>query len=315
MASMEPLNVLIAEDDDVGRKALEKALRALGHNCRSAADGLEAWEVHQAERADVILSDWKMPRMDGVELCRRTREAEADGAYTYFIFLTGFDDKEHLLRAMQAGADDYQSKPVDLDELHARLVSAARVLATYRRMAKRAKDLRRDSQRFFRIAREDALTGVGNRLALDEDLAALVPHVRRYGNAYAIAICDVDDFKKYNDGYGHLAGDQILRAIANEIRVQLRESDGVYRYGGDEFVVVLPEQSLLEATRAMERVRVAVERLAIPTAGPRGVITVSIGVAALDRTPDDSISTWLRRADAALYRAKSVGRNRSEMEG
>jgi diguanylate cyclase (GGDEF)-like protein len=316
MATMAPpLNVLIAEDDDVGRAALEKAVRSLGHHCRSAADGLEAWEMHQAERADVIVTDWKMPRMDGIELCRRTREADADDAYTYFIFLTAFDDKEHLLRAMQVGADDYQSKPVDIDELHARLVSASRVLAAYRKIAQRATQHRRDSQRFFRIARVDPLTGVGNRLALDEDLAGVFPHVKRYGNAYAIAICDVDEFKKYNDAYGHLAGDDVLRKVATEIRMQLRESDGVYRYGGDEFVVVLPEQSLLEATRAMERVRAAVEGLAIPTVGPRGVVTVSIGIAAIDRTPAENLSAWLRRADEALYRAKSVGRNRSEAAG
>src|ERR1700722_18813995 len=111
------LRVLVVEEDDASRCDLEKAVRFLGHECRTAKDGLQAWEMHQADRADVILSDWKMPHLDGVELCRRVRAADAEGTYTYFIFLTAFDDKEHFLRGMEAGADDYHAKPVDIDEL------------------------------------------------------------------------------------------------------------------------------------------------------------------------------------------------------
>jgi DNA-binding response OmpR family regulator len=127
-----PLKVLVAEDDQASREALQKAVRMLGHECRAARDGLDAWSMHLDERADVILSDWRMPRMDGLELCRRTRAAETDGRRTYFVFLTHFADYDHVLEGMAAGADDYHGKPIDLDELQARLDSARRVLSLLR---------------------------------------------------------------------------------------------------------------------------------------------------------------------------------------
>jgi two-component system chemotaxis response regulator CheY len=268
------LKVLVAEDDDAGRHALVAAVRLLGHECRSARDGLEAWEMHQQEPADVILSDWQMPRMDGLELCRRTR----------------------------------------VDELGARLVSAARVLGVYRRLAEKNASLRRDSQASFLAARVDELTGVGNRLSMNEDLSALRSRAKRYGHRYSIAIGDVDRFKSYNDHFGHLAGDEVLRRIARQIRETLRAGDGLYRYGGEEFVVVLPEQGLAEAERALDRVRKAVENLAIPSHREHGVVTISFGVAQVDPTIDRAPEDWLRRADAALYRAKSAGRNRVEVD-
>jgi sigma-B regulation protein RsbU (phosphoserine phosphatase) len=123
------LKVLVAEDDTPSRVALQKAVRMLGHECRAAQDGVEAWHMHLDEPAQVILSDWRMPRMDGLELCRRTRAADTNGQYTYFVFLTHFDDQEHLVEGMHAGADDYHGKPIDLNELQVRLNAAARVLS------------------------------------------------------------------------------------------------------------------------------------------------------------------------------------------
>jgi diguanylate cyclase (GGDEF)-like protein len=270
--------------------------------------------MHQREPADVILSDWQMPRMDGLELCRRTRVASDDTTYTYFILLTSFGDKDHFIRGMEAGADDYHTKPVDVDELGARLVSAARVLGVYRRLAEKNASLRRDSQASFLAARVDELTGVGNRLSMNEDLRALRSRAKRYGHRYSIAIGDVDRFKSYNDHFGHLAGDEVLRRIAQQIREGLRGGDGLYRYGGEEFVVVLPEQPLAEAERAIDRVRKAVEDLAIPSHREHGVVTISFGVAQVDPILDRAPEDWLRRADAALYRAKSAGRNRVEVD-
>jgi diguanylate cyclase (GGDEF)-like protein len=304
----------VAEDEDSAREALVMAVRILGHDCRGARDGLEAWELHQQERADVILSDWQMPRMDGVELCRRTRGGDSEGAYTYFIFMTSFADKDHFVRGMDAGADDYHTKPVDLDELRARLASAGRVIALYRELAAKNALLRRDSQAQFRVARIDALTQVANRLSMDEDVKALWSRVRRYGHRYSMAMCDVDRFKLYNDHFGHLAGDDALRRAAHAIREELRAGDGLYRYGGEEFVALLPEQGLPEATRAMDRVRAAVERLAIPTRTEGGILTISLGVAELDTSRDATPEDWIRRADEALYRAKMAGRNRVDTD-
>jgi two-component system chemotaxis response regulator CheY len=268
--------------------------------------------MHQADHADVILSDWRMPRMDGIELCRRTRVADKEKAYTYFIFMTAFDDKEHFLRGMDAGADDYQIKPIDLDELQARLASAERVISLYRRLAEKNSALRRDSQTSFKLARIDALTEVANRLRMKEDLGGLLSRAARYGHRYSAALCDVDWFKEYNDHYGHLAGDAVLQRIAHAIRAELRQGDGLYRYGGEEFLALFPEQSLVDAMHAAERIRRGVERLGIPTVTAKGVVTVSIGVAELTSSVDQTPEAWLERVDAALYRAKANGRDRVE---
>lgn len=306
-----PLQVLVVDDDPVTRTGIAKAVRALGHVCREAPDGERAWGMLEERRADVVISDWRMPGMSGPALCRRTRAtAEEGGPYTYFILVTGLHDREHLLEGMAAGADDFQKKPVDLDELEARLVSAARVVDLHRRLAVQAKDLRRDSQTFFAASRTDTLTGLGNRLRMDEELAAARARADRYGHHYCLAICDVDNFKSFNDTLGHLAGDVALRRVAEAFREELRAGDSVYRYGGEEFVLLLPEQSLSEGVLAIERIRAAIEKLAIPA--PRGVLTVSAGVAELEGDVDDTVEGWIARADAALYEAKAHGRNRVE---
>jgi two-component system, cell cycle response regulator len=285
-------------------------VRALGHVCREASDGLEALGLLAQRYADVVISDWDMPRLNGAELCRLTRRADDDAPYTYFILMTAFDDREHLLTGMEAGADDYQQKPVDLDELEARLVSAARVVKLHKRLADRTTTLRHDSKRFYVASRTDGLTLVGNRLAFDEELDRLLARSDRYGQNISLAICDVDEFKRFNDTLGHLAGDEALCRVANAIKTTLRAGDSVYRYGGEEFVVILPAQHLDEAARALERVRAAIEALAIPAPND-GVLTISAGVAELTGKRDAK-SALLGRADAALYAAKAAGRNRVE---
>ncbi len=303
------LNVLIAEDDDLAREALVKTVRLLGYPCRGARDGQEAWEMHLREHADVIVSDWGMPRMDGLELCRRTRSFPAQAPYTYFIFMTRSADKEHFVRGMEAGADDYHTTGLDIDELRARLVSAGRVVALHRKLAAQNAVLRRNSQRVLRVARTDSLTQIPNRFSMDEDLKAFWSRAARYGHRFSLAICDVDQFKAYNDHFGHLAGDAALRRVAEVVRERLREGDGLYRYGGEEFVAVLPEQGLADAVGVLERVRAGVERMAIPGRGDHPIVTISCGVAELDLSTDQSPEDCLRRADAALYRAKAAGRN------
>jgi two-component system chemotaxis response regulator CheY len=213
---------------------------------------------------------------------------------------------------MEAGADDYQAKPVDLEELEARLASAARVVGLYRRLAERNRELRRDSQSSFRQARIDTLTGIGNRLRMIEDVEIAWARAKRYGQKYSVGICDVDWFKGYNDSFGHQAGDEALRRIAYAMRDELRRGDSLYRYGGEEFLVVLAEQTLVDAALVMNRLRCAVEGLGIVAAGGYGVVTISAGVAEL-RATDESSSQWIARADRALYAAKARGRNRVEL--
>jgi two-component system chemotaxis response regulator CheY len=308
-----PLRVLVVDDDQDSRQLIGDALASFGYDCRVASNGAEAWEMHHADPADVILSDWRMPCVDGIELCRRARVADGSSGYTYFILMTAFGDKQHFLDGMGAGADDYLTKPIDLDALSARLVSASRVMAVQRRLAERNARLTHDSQVSFRLARVDALTTVGNRLRMNEDLAAIWARAQRHADPCCIAICDVDDFKAYNDSYGHLAGDDALRFISQRIRDELRRGDAVYRYGGEEFLAVLPDQSLTEAKLAMNRVRRSVEALGLPTKGPRGRLTISVGVAQLVPKIDRSLEAWLKRADDALYAAKARGRNRVEL--
>gem|GEM_PF-263737 len=305
-----PLEVLVVDDERSSREGLATAVRSYGHHCRTAASGEEALGIIAERHPDVVISDWGMPGMNGAELCRQTRNTEDEGPYTYFIILSAFTDRAHLLGGMEAGADDYQRKPVDLDELEARLLSAARVVELHRRLAKRTAELRHDSTRFYAASRTDALTGVGNRLRLDEEVSAMLSRAVRYGHRCALAICDLDFFKAFNDRYGHVAGEEALRRVATGMRSNLRAADTLFRYGGEEFVVLLVEQSLADATFVMDRMRAEIERLAIASPATGRSLTVSIGVAEVDTTHDNVPADWIARADAALYVAKSQGRNR-----
>lgn len=310
------MRILIAEDDVAARLIIQAVVRALGHACVVATDGEEAWRLFQATDVDVVISDRRMPGLDGVELCRRVRAAPRD-TYTYFIFLTVVDDKAAVAGGMAAGADDYLVKPLDADELRTRLAVADRVTTLHRQLARQSAELERLNRALFAQSRADALTGLGSRLKLREDLEAIAARARRYGHGYCVVMCDVDFFKAYNDGHGHLAGDEVLRTVARTLRATCRGGDHAYRYGGEEFLILLPEQSLDGGFAAAERHRRAIEALAIPHPGNPcgGVVTISAGVAALPNTSTAPIDTWLAAADAALYRAKHSGRNRVAVDG
>jgi two-component system chemotaxis response regulator CheY len=301
---------MAVDDDRCSRELVQMVIRRLGHRCRLAADGNDALRQLAVEPADVIISDWDMPCMNGAELARRVRALGDEVPYTYFIIMTAFDDRAHLLEGMSAGADDYQRKPLDVDELEARMMSAGRVVELHRRLAMRTAELRSDRSAFYLASRTDALTGAGNRLRLDEEMGTLLSRADRYGSTCSLALCDLDFFKAFNDAYGHVAGDETLRRVAGEMRASLRSVDTLFRYGGEEFVVVLVEQSIEAARCAMDRVRKAVEDLGIASPATGGALTVSVGIAEIDTTADHTADQWLKRSDDALYRAKSSGRNR-----
>ena len=309
------MRILIAEDDAVSRTILRRAVEKAGHGCLAAADGEEAWGLYKENPdLDVLISDWMMPGVDGLELCRRVRADGREG-YTYFIFLTALGDREHLLQGLEAGADDYLSKPLDRGELGMRLNSALRVTELHRRLAVQNEELEALNRMLFEQSRQDPLTSLGNRLRLREDLQVLQGRADRYGHSYAVVLCDVDFFKAYNDRYGHLAGDDVLRRVAATLSSGLRTGDIAYRFGGEEFLLVLPEQDAEAATAITERLRRAVEDLGIPHADglPLGVVTVSAGVAVSAEAGD--ADGLLQAADRALYAAKEAGRNRVSRAG
>jgi two-component system chemotaxis response regulator CheY len=290
---------------------LRNALTTMGHDCLVAADGDEAWALFQERGADVIISDRLMPGLDGLALCSRVRE-HPGVPYTYFIFLTALAHKSEILEGMQEGADDYLTKPLDLDELRARLIAAERVTSLHRRLDEQARALERSNDALFHIARTDQLTGLGNRLLMNETLTALQARAERYGHSYAIALCDLDRFKAYNDVLGHLEGDHALRSVASILKETIRGGDGLFRYGGEELLVVLPEQTLDSAELAGERIRRAISSALLPHPGnpPYGIVTLSIGIAALDSVSGYGFDAVIAQADTALYEAKRSGRNR-----
>lgn len=299
------MRVLVAEDDPSTRLILQAVIRSFGHQCVLASDGLEAWQIFEIDPADVVISDMDMPRMDGLGFCQRVR-AHHSAAYTYFIFLTSFGARSDLRKGMQAGADDYLAKPLREDELGFRLMVAARITALHQRLAGQAQQLAELNHQFFEEGRTDALTRLGNRLRLHEDLQKLE---RR---SYAAVLCDVDHFKLFNDSEGHLAGDEVLRAVGGELKKRCRGGDRAYRYGGEEFLLILPVPSLDLALAAAERHRRAIEALKIrhPANPPLDVLTISAGVALRGSGDNASTAEWLNQADTALYLAKRNGRNR-----
>jgi two-component system cell cycle response regulator len=303
------VRILIAEDDTASRLVLEAALAGLGHEVVAATDGEQAWQLFQAQNVEAIISDREMPRLNGVDLCRRVRESDG-GKYIYFIFLTSVTDKVEAAEAIRTGADDYLMKPLNRHELEARLLVASRVTELYRELANQQVQLKRLNSQLFRQARIDGLTQVGNRLKMREDLNILFARVAEQGESFCAVMCDVDHFKLYNDEYGHLQGDEVLRKVASTLVQGCRPNDEVYRYGGEEFLLIMPEQSVETACAVAERHRARIEQLAIPNiASPGTIVTISAGVAAMTTTRH-SIKEWLESADGALYRAKQLGRNR-----
>ncbi len=310
-APPHPLRVLVVDDSAMLRRVLQRGVERGGHVCLAAGDGVEALDVFDTFSPDVVISDWEMPRMDGPELCRRVRE-RASEAYPYFIFLTSLDQREHILTAMAAGADDYLEKPFDPHALAAALVAASRVTDLHARLREQRADLERLNLRLHGDSRTDPLTGLGNRLKLREDLAARLEQPGESGAS--VALFDIDFFKRLNDHDGHVAGDEVLTAVAATIRDAVRGGDTVYRYGGEEFLVLLPNAPLDPAVGAANRIRLALAKRALvhPDSDVAPFVSLSCGVAYTPPGGAEPIQDWIHRADEALYAAKAAGRNRVE---
>ena len=306
------MNVVVVDDDHLVRLVLAKAVTSMGHVSLPAETGDAALHLVESKPVDVVVSDWMMPGMSGLELCQLIRARDAM-EYVYFMLVTALDDSEHALAGIAAGVDDCLVKPVRPFDLRLRLMVAERVTDLHRRLAERQRGLERSNVEMAATARQDSMTGLGNRLKMSEDLDIFRSRRDRYQEQFGIALFDIDHFKTLNDTAGHLAGDQALRQVAAVIRRELREADMAYRYGGEELLVVLPA-GVRRVAAAAERIRKAVEHAAIPhpgRPGPETVVTLSVGVAAAE----GDVEGFLLAADDALYKAKSAGRNRMAVAG
>jgi two-component system cell cycle response regulator len=304
------LKILVADDDATSRLIITTAVSNLGHECETVSEGTQAWDAFRLCRPDVVISDWMMPGKSGLELCSSIR-SDPSGSYTYFIMVTRHDGREQILEGMGAGADDYLTKPLNAEDLEARLIAAARVTSLHRQLGHQRSELESLNAELAAVARRDPLTGLANRRALDEDLEVLEARVTRYGHRYCMAVLDIDHFKAYNDSCGHQAGDQVLEKVAKVLKADVRIGDSLYRYGGEEFLCIFPEQSVRTAALAVQRMRARLERQAIPHPdSPLDVVTLSAGLAMLEPGDTRSVAEVLKQADDALYRAKKRGRNR-----
>jgi len=280
-------------------------LKEWGFDLLVAKDGAEAWKLLQEPNApELVVLDWMLPHIDGIELCRRIRAAGTQVGYTYTVLLTGKDGKDDLLEGMQAGADDYLVKPFEPLELRARLLAGKRILDLQRELVDTRESLRM-------AATYDSVTRLLNRgeivALLDRELA----RGRREGRSVGIILADIDHFKSVNDSLGHLAGDAVLQEVAKRLKSDLRIYDGAGRYGGEEFLLILPGCDMGTVMRRAEKIRQLVSAEDIMT--PRGTkrVTVSMGATAAEGG-NTSVEAVLNEADTALYRAKENGRNRVE---
>lgn len=297
------MKVLVADDDPVSLMVAAAVVERAGHQCITAGDGDVAWKLFLDLAPEVVVTDRMMPGLDGMALCRAIRKTEKD-SYTYLVLLTSLGSEQDVLTGLEAGVDDYVTKPLEPFTLRARLLIAERVTSLHAQLGRYRQELSRQ-------ARTDPLTGLHNRLKLREDLELMHSRSQRYGGSYSLALCDVDHFKTFNDLYGHQAGDEALRVIAETLDGQLRKDDGVYRYGGEEFLLLLPGQEVGAALAVLERVRAAVEALGIAHAeNAAGVLTLSAGICEFNSGRHGEGSRVLKEADTALYKAKAAGRNR-----
>ncbi len=307
MEKTSKFKILIADDSPVSRRVLEAFLVKRDYEVISAGDGEEALLLLSREDAPrLAVLDWMMPRLDGISLCRKLREQSEDKHYVYVILLTARTERSDVLKGLDSGADDYITKPFDPAQLDARLRVGRRILDLQDKLIAARDELR------FR-ASHDTLTGVSNRAVILETLRREQSRQQREGGSFGIIMVDLDHFKSVNDTYGHLCGDAVLQETAKIMQASLRPYDVVGRYGGEEFLIVVPRSDAPSAQRVAERIRKAIAAKPILTPAGEIRVTASFGVAASSDASSIESQHLLQMADDALYRAKQNGRNRSEL--
>jgi len=297
------MKVLIADDENITRRRLEKLLTDMGFEVVSCKDGLDAWKVIESKNApSLLILDWMMPGMDGVEICRKVRKLARE-PYTFILLLTSKGKQDDFVKGMDAGADDYITKPFDQNELRVRLKAGKRIIELN-------EELLTVRDNFEKQAIHDELTGLYNRHYMLETLKKEFARAQRYKTDLSCLLLDLDCFKDINDSFGHTFGDHVLREFSKGLRKNARETDIPIRYGGEEFMVLLPNTGIAGAQKLAEKIRTTCEKKKYDDGKNSTTVTVSIGIASIKQHHLTESKEIIACADKALYRSKAEGRNR-----
>jgi two-component system cell cycle response regulator len=300
------VKVLIAEDNAMARLLLEKLLLKWGYEVIRACDGNQAWNFLQEDDPPrLVILDWMMPGMTGPEVCREARK-RVGRPYAYILLVTSREDKHDVIQGLEAGADDYLTKPFYPEELHARLRVGLRILELEDKLVA--------SQEILQYkATHDALTGLINRASITDLLRRELARAQRTGGACGVLLADLDHFKAVNDTRGHDAGDAVLQEAAIRLQAGVREYDAVGRYGGEEFLIVLPGCDEASLRARAEHLLATFREKPFHTSGSSLNMTVSLGAVSSSGAPASALGALVRAADNALYAAKKNGRDRVEV--
>ncbi len=309
------MKILVVDDSATMRAALAKMLARMGHEALTADCGAQAIRLYQSEPPDLVLLDVQMPGISGFEVAERLRTLHP-GAWVPLIFLSSQEDDEDIEQGIAAGGDDYLIKPVSNVVLNAKIRAMQRIVGMRSRLLALGNELTAANHALVKLSQQDGLTGLANRRHFDATLLAEMERAQRTGEPLSVVLCDVDHFKLFNDHYGHLAGDDCLKAVAAAIQSSCqRPADLAARYGGEEFVMVLPHTPPAGALRVAETLLHALAARALPHArsSTAAHVTLSAGIATFDPRQGINPAHLIARADGALYQAKSGGRNRCVM--
>ncbi len=294
--------VLVADDSPVARKLVAQTLPAEDYTILPARSGKEAFELFIRDRPEMVITDWMMPDLTGVELCERIR-AECKNSYAYIIMLTMLSEKALMLKALDAGADDFLTKPFNPDELLARVAVGRRIMLLHR-------EIEAKSRLLEQLALTDELTGLPNRRAIDAWAARQLSGAMRHGFPFSVIIADLDYFKSVNDEHGHEAGDEVLKRFAKILDASVRKCDMCGRIGGEEFLLLITHVDRAGVDLAVERIRKKIEAHRFRFGGQEFHVTASFGMTSLGPGQREDFVRLVALADAALYSAKRGGRNR-----
>jgi two-component system, cell cycle response regulator len=304
--SSQPFKILAVDDSAIHRKLIEHSLSGERYSVLFANNGREALELFADHQPAVLITDWDMPDIGGLELCRRIRR-DFQGFYSHLILLSSNADKEQVVEGLAAGANDYLTKPFHSGELVARVEVGRRIVELHRQIQAKNRLLEE-------MALTDALTGLPNRRAVDVWASRELSAAARYHFPFWVVIADLDFFKKVNDTYGHDAGDTVLKSFAEILKANTRQSNMCARFGGEEFLLVITHSDKEGAKIAVERIRMQFESKKFNLGNGPVTVTASFGIAGFRGTKPPDWNALVACADTALYAAKHKGRNRIEFE-